>query len=76
MATSTIGQSVFAQNSTYTLTKPLSHSYRNVNWVKVCLSTYSSTTKDFGFDIFGSTSTDPATSISMTLGTVVNATFI
>lgn len=76
MATSTIGLSVFAQNTTYTLTKPLSHSYKNVNFVKVCISTYSSTAKDYGFDISGSTSTDPATSVSMTLGTVVNATYI
>lgn len=76
MATSAIGQSVFAQNSTYTLTRPLSHSYQNINFIKVCISTYSSTVKDFGFDISGSTSTDPATSVSMTLGTVANSTFV
>lgn len=77
MATSTINQSVFASNSTYSLSRPLSHSYKNVNIVKVCISTYSSTTKDFGFDISGSVpNTDLATSVSMTLGTAVNATYI
>lgn len=76
MATTDISQTVFAQNTSYTLTKTLSHAYKNINFIKVCLSTFSSTTTNFGFDVYGNYYIDPATSVNITLNTIVNATFI
>lgn len=42
----------------------------------VLVLSHSFTTTNFGFDVYGNYYIDPATSVNITLNTIVNATFI
>lgn len=71
-------QNVYVNN---TVTKPLTHSYKNVAFVRFCISSFSTPTttssNGFGFDLFGYNSiVDPTTSITFTLGLVPNTTYV
>lgn len=75
ISTTDAGTSTFASNTNYTLTRTLSHSYKNVQFIRACLSTYSTNSTYFGFDVIASAMNEPATSINITLSIALNSSF-
>ncbi len=59
----------------YTITRTLPHTYKNIIYVKAAMSTFISNASSFGYNVTAFANADPATQISINLTMYTAASF-